>query len=186
MGTHPYAYWDLKAAPDLPQSYLNAHTNVVWWTGNSFPAPITPYETELASFLNGGGRLMMSGQDVLDQAAGTTAFVRSYLHISWDGSETQNDRPTATVTGVSGNPVTNGIGAVAIDHSVLGAFYEDQVTPIAPATAAFTDDGALTDALTVTANGYKVFFLGFPVEAYGTSTDKADLVTKAFTWFAAP
>ena len=27
----------------------------------------------------------MSGQDILDQAAGTTAFVHDYLHIDWDG-----------------------------------------------------------------------------------------------------
>ena len=36
----------------------------------------------------------MSGQDILDQAAGTTAFVHDYLHITWDGTETQNDKST--------------------------------------------------------------------------------------------
>ena len=35
---------------------------------------------------------------------------------------------------VNGNPVTDGIGTVTIDHSVLNANFEDQVTPIAPAT----------------------------------------------------
>ena len=79
---------------------------MVWFTGNSYPAPITPYESELAAFLDGGGRLLMSGQDILDQAAGTTDFVRDYLHISWDGSETQNDKATAAVAGVNGNPVS--------------------------------------------------------------------------------
>ena len=37
----------------------------------------------------------MSGQDILDQAAGTTAFVHDYLHVTWDGSEVQNDKATA-------------------------------------------------------------------------------------------
>ena len=88
----------------------------------------------------------MSGQDILDQAAGTTAFVHDYLHIDWDGSEVQNDKPTDTVTGVTGNPVTDGIGTVPLDHSVLdGATFEDQITPIDPATAAFTDDSGATD-----------------------------------------
>ena len=28
----------------------------------------------------------MSGQDILDQGAGTTDFVHDYLHITWDGT----------------------------------------------------------------------------------------------------
>ena len=52
----------------------------------------------------------MSGQDILDQAAGTTPFVQNYLHIDWDGTETQNDKATDAVHSVTGNPVTDGIG----------------------------------------------------------------------------
>ena len=44
----------------MPLGYLKAHKNVVWFTGNSYPGPITPYEDELTSFLNDGGRLFMS------------------------------------------------------------------------------------------------------------------------------
>ncbi|RNM13078.1 VPS10 domain-containing protein [Nocardioides pocheonensis] len=178
-----YSYWDLAADPAVPESYLAAHQTIVWFTGNSYPAPLGPYETELAAYLDGGGHLMMSGQDILDQAAGTTAFVRNYLHISWDGSEAQNDKATADVHGVSGNPVTGAIGAVPLDHSVLGANFEDQITPTGPATSAFTDDGGATDALTVADGSYKVMFLAFPVEAYGSAADKAALVQSALTWF---
>jgi uncharacterized repeat protein (TIGR01451 family) len=177
-----FSTWDLAADPALPQSYLTAHKTVVWFTGNSYPAPITPYESELTALLDGGGRLFMSGQDILDQAAGTTQFVQDYLHISWDGSESQNDKATPTVTGVTGNPVTNGIGTVPLDHSVLGATYEDQITPIAPATAAFTDDTSTTDALTVADGSYKVVFLAFPFEAYGTATQQADLMGSSLTY----
>ena len=91
----------------------------MWFTGNTYPGPITPYESELKAFLDGGGRLFMSGQDILDQAAGTTAFVHDYLHIDWDGTEVQNDKATNAVHSVDGNPVTDGIGTVPIDHSVL-------------------------------------------------------------------
>ena len=66
-----YGYWDLAENPALPPSYLAAHQNAVWFTGNSYPAPLGGYERELTAFLNGGGRLFMSGQDILDQAAGT-------------------------------------------------------------------------------------------------------------------
>jgi hypothetical protein len=125
----------------------------------------------------------MSGQDILDQAAGTTDFVHDYLHIAWDGSEVQNDKATAAVHGVAGNPVTNGLGAVTLDHSVLNATFEDQITPVAPALSAFTDDSAAPDALSVDTGTYKVVFLGFPLEAYGTAAQRTDLIQRVETFF---
>ena len=174
--------WDLSVDSNLPQGYLNAHKNVVWFTGNAYPGPVTPYEARLQSFLDGGGRLLMSGQDILDQAAGTTAFVHDYLHITWDGTETQNDKATTAVHGVSGNPVTDGIGTVPIDHKVLGAAFEDRITPNGTAVAAFTDDAAQPDALSFTGT-YKLVFLAFPLESYGAATDKSNLVTRVMTFF---
>jgi len=186
MGSRTYGYWDLAADPNLPQTYLTAHKNVVWWTGNSYPGPVSPYETELSAFLDGGGRLMMSGQDILDQAAGTTAFVKNYLHVAWDGSERQNDQATTSVKAAPGSPVTAGLGTVVLDHTVLNANFEDQVTPIAPGAAAFSDDRGQTDALTVATGGYKVLFAAFPVEAFGTAADQATLVDNTFAWFSTP
>ncbi|MFL5928045.1 MAG: hypothetical protein ACJ77E_14045, partial [Gaiellaceae bacterium] len=177
-----FSTWDLNANPTLPIGFLNAYTNVYWFTGNSYPAPITAYETELKSFLDGGGNLFMSGQDILDQAAGTTSFVHDYLHIDWDGTERQNDHATSAVHGVTGNAVTNGIGAIALDHSVLNAAFEDQITPIDGATPAFTDGTTAPDALTFS-GGYKIVFLAFPLEAYGSAGDKADLVNRVQTSF---
>jgi hypothetical protein len=177
-----FSTWDLAADPTLPIGFLNAYKNVYWFTGNSYPGPILPYESQLKSFLDGGGNLFMSGQDILDQAAGTTAFVHDYLHITWDGSETQNDKATAAVHGVTGNVVTNGIGAIPLDHSVLNAEFEDRITPNGTAAPAFTDDATDTDALTF-AGSYKVVFLAFPMEAYGTAADKSGLVGRVQTFF---
>ncbi|MGN6798414.1 MAG: hypothetical protein ACTHKS_09710 [Gaiellaceae bacterium] len=174
--------WDLNANPTLPIGFLNAYKNVYWFTGNSYPAPITPYEPQLKSFLDGGGHLFMSGQDILDQSAGTTAFVQDYLHIDWDGTDRQNDQETADVNGVNGSPLTDGVGAVPLDHSVLGAAFEDQITPNGTAAPAFTDDTGATDGLSFS-DGYKVVFLAFPFEAYGSAADKADLVARVQTFF---
>jgi uncharacterized repeat protein (TIGR01451 family) len=177
-----FGTWDLSTDSNLPANYLNAHRNVVWFTGNTYPGPLLPYEARLQSFLDNGGRLLVSGQDILDQAAGTTAFVHDYLHITWDGSETQNDKATSAVHGVAGSPVSDGIGAVPLDHSVLSAAFEDRITPNGTALPAFTDDAAASDALSF-AGGYKVVFLAFPMEAYGTAADKADLVTRVMSFF---
>ena len=125
----------------------------------------------------------MSGQDLLDQGAGRTDFVRNYLHVTWDGTETQNDKATAHVTGVATNPVTGTIGTVALDNTVLGNNFIDRITPNGTASAAFTDDASQPDALTFS-GVYKVVFLAFPFEEYGSASDKSSFVSKVMTFFA--
>ncbi len=183
--------WDLATNPTLPLGYLKAHKNVVWFTGNSYPAPLGIYETNLTAFLDGGGRLFLTGQDILDQGAGTTDFVHDYLHVDWDGTDVQNDIGTLNVKSEPGNVVTDGIGTVPLDLAVLaGVQFSDELTLLAPATVAFRDDPNQPDGLTVAAGPYKVVFLAFPFEEYGTGATgpglRANLMTRAFTWFAAP
>ena len=111
-----FSVWDLAKDPKLPLNYLKAFKTAIWFTGNAYPGPVTPYEAELASFLDGGGNLFMSGQDILDQAAGTTAFVKNYLHINWDGSEGQNDKLTAErpfgLRDADGNPAGSSASSI--------------------------------------------------------------------------
>lgn len=177
-----YSVWDLAAhAKAIPQGYLTAHTYVVWFTGNSYPGPITKYEDELQALLDGGGHLFLSGQDILDQAAGTTDFVHDYLHVDWDGSETQNDKATDNVNGVT-TTLTDGIGAIPLDTSVLGNAFMDQITPIGGAITIFTDDAAQPDGLSFS-GGYQVVFLAFPFEEYGDAGDKSDLMGRVACFF---
>jgi hypothetical protein len=181
-----FSTWDLSADANLPLHYMQAFKHIVWFTGNSYPGPITAYEPKLQTFLNGGGHLFMSGQDLLDQSAGTTSFVHDYLHVTWDGSETQNDKATAHVNGVSGaTSVTDGLGAVTLNRSVLGNNFMDQITPNGGASTVFTDDATQPDGLSFR-GAYRVVFLAFPFEEYGTAAQKQDLVTRVFSFFTTP
>ena len=186
-----YNLWDLTNDPVLPLNYMKAHKAIIWFTGTSYPAPIGPYETNLTEFLNNGGRLFMSGQDILDQAAGTTTFVHDYLHVAWDGSETLNDIGTLTVTGVLTNPVTGGIGSLPISYAALTGFsdFADAFHLVSPAQAAFYGiynkpaAAGLPDGLSVDTGTYKVVFLGFPLEAMGTAGDRANLMRRTLYYF---
>jgi uncharacterized repeat protein (TIGR01451 family) len=181
---YAYNYWDLGANPDLRISYMKAHTVIVWFTGSSYPGPITPYESELTTFLNGGGKLFMSGMDILDQDAGTTAFVHNYLHINWDGTEAQNDTGTTSATAVPTNTVMAGLGTMPVDVPALfGNDFSDEITPIAPAVPALRDSHGETNALTVAASNYKVVFLAFPFEAITSSSDRTAVMSRSITYF---
>ena len=139
----PYSYWDLaEPTPSCRRAYLTAHTNVVWFTGNSYPAPITPYESELAAFLDGGGRLLMSGPGH-PRPGGRHDGLRPRLPAHRLGRhrdpERQGDRRRCTA--VAGNPVTDGIGTVPLDHTRARTRRSRTRSPRSrPATPAFTDD----------------------------------------------
>jgi len=175
-----FSLWDLGADKNLPPNYVKSFKNVVWFTGNSYPSPIAAYEPELTAFLVGGGRLFMSGQDLLDQAGGLTPFVGTYLHVNWNDA-TMNDKPTANVHEVGGT-ITAGAGTVPIDSTLLANTFMDRIGVNPGATAIFTDDGGFPDALSFNGS-YKVVFLAFPFEEYGSAAQRADLVNRAFTFF---
>ena len=114
--------------------------------------------------------------------------MHDYLHVTWDGSETQNDKATATVTGVTGNPVTDGIGTVPLDHSVLGATFEDEITPNGGALPAFTDDGVATgtpgtDALTFAEQHVQGRVPRLPARGVRQCCPEGDLLSKTLTFF---
>ena len=173
--------WDLNANPTLPVKYMEAFKHIVWFTGNSFPAPITPYEASLTAYLNNGGHLFLSGQDILDQGAGTTDFVHNFLHVTWDGSETQNDKATNNVHEVTGT-ITAGVGTVPLNAAVLGNQFMDEITPNGTAVGIFTDDASMTDGLSYSGT-YKVVFLPFAFEEYGSAAQKIDFVKRVMTFF---
>ena len=125
----------------------------------------------------------MSGQDILDQAAGTTPFVHDYLHITWDGTETQNDKADRDRPRRRGQPCHDGHrhrsarpqrprrGVRGPDHAERhGDWRRSPTTP--PQHDALSYSGT-----------YKVVFLAFPLEAYGTAAQKADLINRTFTFF---
>jgi hypothetical protein len=183
--------WDLGDDLNVPLNYMKAFRNIVWFTGNSWPQPLAPHETKLTAYLDAGNRLFMSGQDILDQSGGTTEFAHDYLHVNWDGSETQNDKNTDNVLGVAGT-LTDGVGTVPLPGTFLGANFENRITPIAPAVHIFTDETAgpdnkrglsVTDTSATTSMSYKVVFLPFAFEAYGSPAQRVDLVNRVMGYF---
>ena len=172
--------WDLRDDPVLPLNYMKAHPNIVWFTGNSYPAPIGPYEANL--------------RPTSTAAVGCSCPART----SWTRppGRPPSSTTTCTSTGTAARPRTTWRPPTSpkfpvtrsrtgsercLDLGVLTARLQDEITPIAAATTAFTDDARTTGCRSTA--GYKVVFLAFPMEAYGTAAQKADLTSRVFTFF---
>jgi uncharacterized repeat protein (TIGR01451 family) len=179
------------ATTSLPDGYLNGYKEVYWFTGTSYPTPLSAYEKTLTTYLDAGGKLFMDGMDLLDQSGGTSPFAKNYLHVDWDGSEVQNDKSTTQVHGVASTVIGDGLAYDLTHFAAYGAF-EDEITPNGPAVAEFKDDSGAADGLSVTdtshnsGSSYKVVFFAFPLEEVGTATDRSDIVTRIESYFNAP
>ncbi|MZQ83025.1 S8 family serine peptidase [Paenibacillus sp. 5J-6] len=77
-----YTTVELEDGPDL--STLQSHDIVVWFTGTLFASTLTLItdndQANLTAYLNGGGHLMISGEDSIDGIS-STPFVTDTLHL---------------------------------------------------------------------------------------------------------
>jgi len=189
----PYEYWNLKTNPTLPPNFMKAHKAIVWWTGGSYPNPITPYEANLTSYLDNGGRLYMTSLDGLDQSAGNTPFVLNYLHVTWNNTA-NNDKSNDPMneTAVLTNPVTAVLtGTYVVNNTAFGyCVCNDWIQPNGTALAATRDADAnqingltATDVSGATGKEYRVVFLAFPPEAMGTTQNGATLMNSIMQYF---
>jgi hypothetical protein len=189
-----YAVWDLAADRALGQQYLAGHRDAYYFSGSGYPGPLTPYESLFQDYLDNGGNLLVSGIDILDQAAGTSDFTHDYLHVDWDGTEARNDKGTTAVSGEPGSAVGGTFPSTTLVRINGLCTCEDETVPVAPATVQFRDDGvaagspqpngiAVTDTSTVTGKSYRVVFFGFPLEEFGTAADQGALAGRINAYF---
>jgi len=177
--------------------------SVVWLTGDDYTTSLTTADqAELAAYLDGGGRLFMSGQDV-GYDIGTTAFYADYLHAAY----VQDNVGLGGVLGVTTNPVGNGFAFnIKGGTGANNQRYPSEIDPLTPALAAFVYDPSVPQATTtandvkkdqvspnaVTSSGtggltfengtYKVVYFAFGFEAIADADTRTDVMKRVLDW----
>ncbi|MEM3396470.1 MAG: S8 family serine peptidase [Thermoplasmata archaeon] len=124
-----YGIWS-KAKQGMPTlAYLQQFKAVVWHTSDCYPQLSADDRSLLGSYLDGGGKLVISGQDIgwdLCATDGTqynnATWYQTYLHATYSAD---NDGSYA-INGVAGDPIGDGISASLQD--VIGGYYPDRVS----------------------------------------------------------
>ena len=121
--------WDSLAVGNTPSStQLSSYQTVIWNTGYDYStstatlaAGLSPSEqSQIAGYLNGGGRMLISGQYILynfGSDVSSATFRQNFLKVA----AFTNDAITAnhTETGVAGNAITNGMSLAIAKPSDL-------------------------------------------------------------------
>jgi immune inhibitor A len=169
----PFARWEVYSAG--PPTTLNNYPMVLWYTGNvrtnlysGSDTLLNPAEiTQLQSFLDSGGGLFLTGQQIaryLDSI--NPAFLNNYLHVDYSGPAQD-----FFAQGIDGDPITDSLRFVVGGSGGAGnqdASARDLLTPRDSAVAIFTEDTSGTAISDIRyAGAYKVVFLGWGVEGIG-------------------
>jgi hypothetical protein len=180
-----YDLWDVTTLGN-PTAEIDLYSCVIWLTGNDATTTLTPQdETDLANFLDGGGNLFISGQNI-GEDIGANPFYANYLKASFIMGNADDN----VLSGVSGDEITDGINMVIQGGSGAGnADSEDKISPLPGADSIITYTNAFgAGALKYDSGVFRVVYFAFPFEAIhgaGAFASRDTVMSKVLDWFCA-
>ena len=182
-------YWNI-AENGAPQSALGEFQAAVWFTGNETDSALTPGERNaLAQFLDSGGSLLLTGQNIA-QSLAADPFLPQYLGCSFISPSSGQYQ----VFGLESDPVTSSLSLLLIGFGGAGnQSSTDVIAPVAPGVQAMVYSGPAQPTAAIRIEPpeaeYKLIFLAFGLEGasgLGSSTSRQEFLQAVMEWFQIP
>ncbi len=172
--------WNTSNSDAEPAPFdLDPYEVAVWFTGGAFDAaagPGTDGEASLADFLDAGGCLLVSSNEMLF-VRGLTSFFAEYLGLDSFAQDVGHE----TVTGTG--PVFGGLGPYDLLPMTPIFNFSDRVVPSAAAELAF--EGSDGDAAILRDGGvYRTVLFGFALEGLAEDGNRQDVLSAALDFCA--
>ncbi|MBN1135941.1 MAG: S8 family serine peptidase, partial [Anaerolineae bacterium] len=154
-----YDVFDTAGGSGPGQAGLLGYKMVFWFSGDTYGGTAGPNgadETDLAAYLDAGGRLFLSSQDYLYDM-GLTTFGSTYLGI---GSYTNDSGNAAAKVGVAGDPIGDGLGPFSLTYPSGFSDFGDIVTAGAGASQAFRSSSSVNLDVDKASGLWKTVFFG--------------------------
>jgi len=185
---HPYATWDrlLNGAPSAAQ--LNYFPIVIWNGGLAYPPVTATDRTALGSYLDSGGRLFISGQDIgwslcdpasADYSVEAMAWYNGYL-----GADYLNDAINdMSLSGVTGDPIGDGLvfslnGGTSADNQD----YPSEIQPRSGAVGCVVYSPNREAAVRYVSGAFRVVYLAYGFEGMDTESNRSTLMSRSLDW----
>jgi hypothetical protein len=190
---YSYAVWPYMDAT-VPASLMQRFQAVVWYTAAEYPTLDATDRAELATFLNGGGRLFINGQDIgwelarpaappSDPGGTDPTFYRGYLHASY----VADDSGFTTLTGLAGDPIGDGLSfCIFCGDAADYTPYPESIWPFDPFATNFVMYGpGVSGGIKSDTGTSKVVYLGVGFETIGDAASRATLMKRSIDWLGA-
>jgi len=187
---YSYDTWTIaNASTDAPPaSVLQSYDIVVWSAPLSSPGYVNGWPA-LGTFLDGGGRLFISGQDVgyhdVERGRGASAY-RQYLHAIYQSDD-------VGLRSLSGQPdsIFQGITlTLNTTDSASNQFFPDKIAPAdAQATTVLSYTGPITTspaALQIQTPTYRALYFSFGYEGSGPAPTRRTILDRSIAWLTLP
>jgi uncharacterized repeat protein (TIGR01451 family) len=181
---YPYELWQVDTPSDVPSAAaLSAYDIVIWSSPYDSPGYIGA-DDELTAYLNGGGKLLLSGQDVA-YYDGFWFWQVSYLKNVLKTTFVQDNSGINSVSGVAGEPFA------ATSFSIAGGDGADnQTSPdvIANANSDFAAPLLAYDADNLAGlhvdlcAPYRALFFSFGFEAINSRAGRSQVMGQVVDW----
>ena len=177
---YSYAVWNVLTQGAPATENLQPYEIVIWLTGDDSSTTLTSTDqANLTVFLENGGRLFISGQDI-GYDVGSTSFYSDYLHAQY----VNDDVNLYDLSGLTGDPITDNINISIFGGD--GANNQAWPSEISPndvyATPIFYYNGDGVGAIRVDTGTYRVVYFAFGFEAVNDRWDRLDLMYRIIRW----
>ncbi len=172
-----YDTWTVYTQGSPSAATLQAHSIVIWLTGNDYSTTLTSTDiANLTTYLNGGGKLFITGQDI-GYDIGTDPFFGNYLHATYVADDTNVTTLTGadimagvdiTITGGDGASNQNYPSAIGLGSGAVGLY---DYTGTTYTWGALRWEG-----------GHRVVYFAFGFEAISAAATRTTVMGNVLTW----
>ena len=160
-----------------PTDTLKNYALAVWTTGYDWYRPLAPEdERRLSAFLDAGGRLLLTGQDILD-VAGLDDFVRGRLGVA----DATLSVTTTEVLGLPAGPLGHDLGPWRLLYPFTN--WSDAVVPARGAQGLLMDEHRLIAGVANSAARWRTAFFPFPLETLDDAA-RQKLLGRTLLWLS--
>ncbi len=176
-----FDYWNVIDDGSPSSTVLSAYDLVVWFTGNAFSYTLSSVDqANLQSYLDNGGSLFISGQDI-GYNIGSSVFYNTYLHAIYMKDKAGD---TSLVKAYSNDTIfTNQHYSLNNGDGARNNLFPDSLVPTNGGNASLYYGDNQSEVAAVSYSGsYKVFYAAFSFEAISTASQRTDFLNKAFSF----
>ena len=173
-----------KVDRPVGESELLSFDCVIWLTGRDFTTALTGEEQRtLARFLDAGGSLFLSGQDI-GYHSHASDFYRDYLQVEY----VKDSTGIYVLEGVEGDPISDGMTIeISGGDGADSQYWPSEIMPItAYATGIFRYNDGGWGAVRVDTGTYRVVYFAFGFEAINSSAERAEIMRRVLSELTGP
>ena len=178
-----YGTWD-RATSALTAADLAGFDMVIWECGLAYPTLDDGDRAALGAYLDGGGNLFITGQEIGWEADDTGGAALDWYHNYLHANFVLDDTNDMTITGTVGDPIGNGLSlTISGTGGANNQTYPDAISPLGTgASAILAYSATYTAGIKADTGTHKVVYLSFGYEAINTVANRALVMKRIVDW----